>query len=56
MPLALGTQARDLLQQRGYPLTWQTYPMPHSVCLEEIADIGVWLGQRLAAAGGGSAA
>ncbi|KAA6122955.1 alpha/beta hydrolase [Cupriavidus cauae] len=56
VPLALGTQARDLLQQRGYPLTWQTYPMPHSVCLEEIADIGVWLGQRLAAAGAGSAA
>ena len=44
----LGRQARDFLQQRGYTPVWQEYPMPHSVCLEEIADIGTWLRARLA--------
>lgn len=49
VPRWLGEQARDLLLARGCPLTWQSYPMPHSVCLEEIEDIGVWLRERLAA-------
>ena len=39
----LGEGARDFLQTRGYTVEWQTYPMPHSVCLEEIQDIGRWL-------------
>ena len=29
------TQLKDL----SYPITWHEYPMEHSVCLEEIADI-----------------
>ena len=39
----LGVAARDLLIQRGYPLEWQDYPMPHSICIEEIEAIGKWL-------------
>jgi hypothetical protein len=23
------------------------YPMPHSICLEEIQDIGAWLTERI---------
>ena len=26
----------------------QDYPMPHSICLEEIQDIGTWLNHRIA--------
>lgn len=48
VPLALGTRARDYLVAKGQPLAWHTYRMPHSVCLEEIADIGAWLQTRLA--------
>jgi phospholipase/carboxylesterase len=44
----LGQQARDLLRQHGYHPTWKEYRMPHSVCLEEIVDIGNWLRPRLA--------
>lgn len=29
----------DCLHQHGYPVTWREYPMAHSVCMEEIADI-----------------
>lgn len=43
----LGVAARDFLIQRGYPLEWHDYPMPHSVCLEEINDIGNWLRNTL---------
>ncbi|RYY74372.1 MAG: carboxylesterase, partial [Comamonadaceae bacterium] len=32
----------------GYAVDWHTYPMEHSVCLEEIADIGAWLRRVLA--------
>lgn len=46
---ALGEQARDALRERGCQLAWHTYPMPHSVCLEELQDIGAWLRARLAA-------
>ena len=41
--LSLGLAARDALLLRGYPLSWHTYPIPHSVCMEEIVEIGAWL-------------
>ena len=40
--------SRDLLLEQGYALEWSEYRMPHSVCPQEIADIGVWLGRVLA--------
>ncbi|MBU1364745.1 MAG: alpha/beta hydrolase [Gammaproteobacteria bacterium] len=43
----LGLAARDLLLERGYEIEWHEYPMPHSVCLEEVWAIGRWLGARL---------
>jgi phospholipase/carboxylesterase len=39
----LGSRARDLLTDHGYSVTWHDYAMTHSVCLEEIRDIGQWL-------------
>ena len=45
----LGVAARDVLQQNGYALEWHDYPMTHSVCIEEIKDIGAWLKARMAA-------
>ncbi|MCF8197769.1 MAG: carboxylesterase [Sulfuritalea sp.] len=43
----LGIQARDFLAALGYDIEWHDYPMPHSVCLEEIHDIGRWLRARM---------
>ena len=45
----LGTRARDLVQSLGHAVEWREYPMPHSVCIEEIIDIGAWLRARMAA-------
>jgi phospholipase/carboxylesterase len=47
VPAALGTASRDLLQSLGYPVEWKTYPMEHSVCMEEVLDISKWLQARL---------
>ena len=35
--------SRDALLALGYPVEWHEYPMPHSVCPEEIADIAAFL-------------
>ena len=40
---ALGEHARATLEACGYAVEWHTYPMPHSVCPEEVADIAQWL-------------
>jgi phospholipase/carboxylesterase len=43
VPPALGEGARDLLRARGYEVDWHTYPMPHSVCADEVVDVREWL-------------
>jgi len=48
VPYAMGKSSHDRLQQAGYAIEWRDYPMQHSVCLEEITDIGRWLGRVLA--------
>lgn len=47
LPLALGTASRDGLRALGYAVQWRDYRMGHEVCMDEIADIGGWLRQRL---------
>jgi phospholipase/carboxylesterase len=39
----LAHASRDALTRAGYQVEWHDYRMPHSVCPEEIADIGTWL-------------
>jgi phospholipase/carboxylesterase len=45
---ARGLAALDQLKALGYNVQWHDYPMPHSVCPQEIADINAWLLQVLA--------
>ncbi len=35
--------SRDVLTKLGYHVEWHTYPMAHSVCAEEVADLNAWL-------------
>ena len=48
IPFARAQASRDLLLQQSYTLEWHEYRMQHSVCPQEIADIGAWLGRVLA--------
>ncbi len=41
--LPMATMSRDRLRELGYKVEWHEYSMQHSVCAEEIADIGAWL-------------
>lgn len=46
-----GVESRMWLLNQGYQPEWHDYPMAHSVCMEEIADIRRWLLGRLLPAG-----
>ena len=37
------TASRDALQALDYRVDWHDYPMEHSVCPEEVADLEKWL-------------
>jgi phospholipase/carboxylesterase len=43
IPLPRAAASRDLLVKTGYRVEWHEYPMPHSVCMEEIADAAAFL-------------
>lgn len=43
IPLARAAASRDLLAGMGYKLDWREYPMPHSVCMEEIGHVSAFL-------------
>jgi phospholipase/carboxylesterase len=43
LPCNLGVESRDYLKSLGYSVEWHQYPMPHSVCAAEIADIRSYL-------------
>ena len=43
IPIIRAEQSRDLLKSLGHAVEWHEYMMPHSVCQEEVEDIGAWL-------------
>jgi len=47
IPLARAEQSRAVLERLGYKVEWHTYPMPHSVSPQEIADISQFLSKVL---------
>lgn len=50
VPIDRAVASRDALRALGYEVEWHEYPMAHSVCMEEIADLNRWLLGRLAGA------
>ena len=44
----LGTRTRVALQALGVKVEFHSYPMAHSVCADEIRDLGNWLTVRFA--------
>ena len=43
IPLARARYAHDKLVELGWRVEWHEYPMPHSVCMEEVNDVSAWL-------------
>ena len=46
VPLKLAVSSRDKLVELGWKVEWREYPMPHSVCMEEVEEIAGWLADR----------
>ena len=49
IPVDRALASRDALVALGHPVEWHDYPMEHSVCGAELADLNRWLLQALAA-------
>jgi phospholipase/carboxylesterase len=47
LSIELAIQGRDFALAHGCTLEWHTYPMPHSLCAEEVDALRAWLGARL---------
>jgi len=47
VPMPLAMVGREALIAQGHQVAWQTYPMAHQVCIPQIADISVWLQEKL---------
>ncbi len=43
IPLVKAIETRQALTGLGYAVDWHEYPIPHTLCAEEIDDIRVWL-------------
>jgi phospholipase/carboxylesterase len=43
IPIERARESRQALVAMGHAVEWHEYPMPHSVCAEEIADLERWL-------------
>jgi phospholipase/carboxylesterase len=48
VPLGLAEHSRQQLEALGLGVHFKSYPMQHSVCAEEIRDLGDWLSERFA--------
>ena len=46
IPISIAENSFKELGRLGYKADWHEYPMPHSVSMEEIENIGAWLKQR----------
>lgn len=51
IPVTHAIASREELLNAGYPLEWHEYPMAHTVCGQEIIDIGRWLRRIVPSAG-----
>lgn len=49
VPESLGKSGADRLSSLGYAVNYRQYSMAHSLCPQQVSDIGRWLLQRLSA-------
>jgi phospholipase/carboxylesterase len=56
VPLQLAQRSAQALQRRGYEVLWEDFPMPHSVCGEEVESVAGFLARVLGGGGGAPAA
>lgn len=48
VPIVAGQRSADTLRALGMDVSLRRYPMPHSVCADEVRDLGDWMTRRFA--------
>lgn len=49
VPYSAGASSAARMGALGFKVDWHRYPMAHQVCVDEIRDLGDWMGRRFAA-------
>ena len=49
VPFSLAQRSKDALEKHGYRIEWHSWPMPHSVCAEEVEAIAEFLARLFGA-------
>lgn len=47
IPHRFGERSAAVLRERGFTVEWHSYPMAHTVCPAEVADVASWLSRIL---------
>ena len=47
IPFEFGKISKNLIEKVGFKVSWNSYPIEHSVSQQEISDIGLWLSEIL---------
>jgi len=47
IPFEFGEISKNLIEKIGFKVSWNSYPIEHSVSQQEISDIGSWLSEIL---------
>jgi len=47
IPIQRARDSKNFIEKLGYRIEWHDYPMPHSVCGEEVRDIAAFLSKLL---------
>lgn len=47
VPVSKAAASRRLLCRLGYDITWRAYPMPHTLCAQEMRALSNWLARVL---------
>jgi phospholipase/carboxylesterase len=50
VPIDRAWASRERLDSLGHSIEWHDYPMPHSVCAQEVQDLHQWLSDKLVGA------
>ncbi|BCN94132.1 phospholipase/carboxylesterase [Thiomicrorhabdus immobilis] len=47
IPLSVAEDSKAFLESKDFSVDWHSYPMEHSVCMQEVEQISAWLQTRL---------
>ncbi|MFN3603451.1 MAG: alpha/beta hydrolase [Leptonema sp. (in: bacteria)] len=47
IPISMVREHKEYLIEKNYQVLWKEYPIPHTICMEEMEDLREWLRNRI---------